>query len=141
MAKKSAFAFHFEEMADLAERFENAGGDLQQAADEALRATHDYITPNLGTEIVRHVRSGRTKGSLDKQGGVVWESPLKAYVNIGFNIGAGGLPSIFLMCGTPKMKADTKLKSAAFGAKTKRKVAEIQKEAMLEAVRKMEGTQ
>lgn len=71
---------------------------------------------------------------------VLWDG-LVAKAHIGFDIGAGGLPSIFLMWGTPKMKADKKLKSAAFGAKTKRRVAEIQKEVMLEAVKKMEGTQ
>lgn len=143
MAKKSKLAFNFEEMAGLAEKLEKAGGSLQAAADRALKATHDYITPNLETGIRRHVQSGDTKESLDKKGGVVWESELKAHVNIGFNIGDGGLPSIFLMWGTPKhgkhpgISADSKLKAAAFGAKTKREVADIQRQEMEKALQEI----
>lgn len=137
MAKRSKLAFNFDEMAGLAEKLEKAGGNLQAAADRALKATHDYITPNLSGEIQRHVQSGDTKESLDKRGGVVWESPLKAHVNIGFNLEEGGLPSIFLMWGTPKMKPDTKLKNAAFGTKVKREVAAIQRQEMEKALQEI----
>lgn len=137
MAKKSKLAFNFDEMAGLAEKLEKAGGNLQAAADRALKATHDYITPNLSAGIQRHVQTGDTKGSLDKQGGVVWESPLKAHINIGFNLKEGGLPSIFLMWGTPKMRPDTKLKSAAFGAKVTREVAAIQRQEMEKALQEI----
>lgn len=137
MAKKSKLAFNFDEMAGLAEKFEKAGGSLQEAADRALKATHDYITPNLSTGIQRHVQTGDTKESLDKRGGVIWESPLKAHVNIGFNLEEGGLPSIFLMWGTPKMRPDTKLKSAAFGAKVTREVAAIQRQEMEKALQEI----
>lgn len=137
--KKSKFAFAFDEMAELAEKLEDAGGDLKEAADKALRATHDYITPDLESGIKRHVLSGDTKESLDKRGGVVWESDLKAHVNIGFNLKEGGLPSIFLMWGTPKMKPDRKLKNAAFSAKVKREVAAIQREEMEKALKEIAG--
>ena len=139
MAKRSKFAFNFDEMYDLAEKLEKSGGNLQAAADRALKATHDHITPNLETGIKRHVRSGDTKESLDKRGGVVWENPLKAHVNVGFNIEEGGLPSVFLMWGTPKMKADTKLKNAAFGPKIKREVAAIQRQEMEKALKEITG--
>ena len=137
MAKKSKLAFNFDEMYDLAERLEKSGGSVKDAADRALKATHRYITPKLSSGISKHVLTGETKGSLDKRGGVVWVSPLKARVNIGFDLDDGGLPSIFLMRGTPKMKADTKLKSAAFGAKITRKVAEIQMKEMEEALKEI----
>lgn len=139
MAKKSKLAFNFDEMAELAEKLEKAGGNLQEAADRALKATHAHITPNLATGIARHVQTGDTKESLDKRGGVVWESPLKAHVNIGFSIADGGLPSIFLMWGTPKMKKDAKLKNAAFGAKVRREVAEIQRREMEKALEEITG--
>ena len=138
MAKKSKFAFNFKEMADLAERIENAGGSLQEACDKALKATHAYITPQLSAGISRHHSSGDTEESLERAPRVEWVSPLKAQVNIGFNLADGGLPSIFLMWGTPKRKAsempvDIALKNAAFGPKVKREVAKLQREA-LEAV-------
>lgn len=138
MAKKSKFSFNFKEMQDLAERIENMGGDLQKACDNALRATHEYITPQLSAGIARHHSTGDTEGSLERAPRVEWVTPLKAQVKIGFNLSDGGLPSIFLMWGTPKRKAsempvDTALKNAAFGPKVKREVARLQREA-LEAV-------
>ena len=130
MAKKSKFAFRFDEVLDLAARIEKAGGDIQQAADKALRDTHDYITPQLSTGIARHVATGDTKESLVQSPKVEWITPLKAQVNIGFDLGDGGWPSIFLMWGTPKMAPDVKLRKAAFGPAVKREVARLQKEAL-----------
>ncbi|MBQ8616224.1 MAG: hypothetical protein IJ418_01805 [Clostridia bacterium] len=133
MAKKSKFAFRFDEMLSLADRIEKAGGDLQQAADKALRDTHDYITGELSTGIARHVVTGETRDSLVRTPKVEWITPLKAQVNIGFDLEDGGWPSIFLMWGTPKMAPDVKLRKAAFGPAVRREVAKIQK-AALEAV-------
>lgn len=130
-------AFNFKEMYDLAERLEKLGGNLQEACDTALKATHDYITPPLSSGIARHVETGETQSSLEKVPRVVWVSPLKAYVNIGFDLADGGWPSIFLMWGTPKMKPDMSLRKAAFGPKIRREVANIQREALEAAVAKM----
>lgn len=129
MARKSKFAFNFKEMEDLAARIENAGGSLEAAADEALTATHDYITGQLGTSIVPHVDTGDTRDSLEKSARVSWINPMLAKVNIGFNLDKGW-PSIFLMWGTPKMKPDMSLRRAAYGPAVRREVAKIQKEAM-----------
>ena len=137
MAKKSKFAFRFDEMLDLADRIEKAGGNLQQAADKALRDTHDYITPQLSTGIARHVATGDTKDSLVQSPKVEWITPLKAQVNIGFDLGDGGWPSIFLMWGTPKMAPDTALKNAAFGPKIRRQVAEVQRETLEAVIREL----
>lgn len=133
MAKKSKFAFNFKEMAVLAERIEKLGGSLEKACEEALLATHDLITPQLSKGIERHVQTGETQDSLERAPRVQWLTPTKAQVNIGFDLEAGGWPSIFLMWGTPKMKPDTALKNAAFGSKIRREVANIQRET-LEAV-------
>ena len=130
MAKKSKFAFRFDEMEALAAKIEKMGGNLQEAADAALRATHDYITPNLSSGIDRHVQTGDTRDSLDRTPEVVWETPLLAKVNIGFDLKAGGWPSIFLMWGTPKMQPDLNLRKAAYGPAVKREVAKIQREVL-----------
>lgn len=134
MAKKSKMAFNFKEMAELAERLEKMGGSLQKICDEALKATHDYITPQLSSNIARHVDTGETQGSLDRSPRVVWVNPNKAQVNIGFDLSDGGWPSIFLMWGTPKMAPDKSLRNAAFGPKVRREVAKIQREAMEKAI-------
>lgn len=132
--KKSKFAFNFDEMEDLAAKLDAMGGSIKDAADRSLKATHAHITPNLEAGIRRHELSGDTRKTLVEDGGVVWENSLKAHVNIGFNLEQGGVPSIFLMWGTPKhgkhpgISKDTKLKNAAFGAKVKREVADIQRQ-------------
>ena len=136
MAKKSKMAFNFKEMEALADRLEKLGGNLQAACDKALHDTHDYITPNLSSGIARHVATGDTQKSLEKSAHVVWESPLIAYVNIGFDL-SKGWPSIFLMWGTPKMKPDTSLRNAAFGPKVRREVANIQRAALEEAIKNL----
>lgn len=130
MAKKSKYAFNFKEMEQLGARIESMGGSLEKACNDALVATHDFITPQLSSGIASHVQTGDTKGSLTRSPHVVWVSPLKAQVNIGFNLAAGGWPSIFLMWGTPKAAPDTSLKNAAFGPKVRREVARIQREAL-----------
>ena len=137
MAKKSKMSFNFKEMYDLAERLEKMGGNLQAACDDALKRTHDYITPQLASGIARHVETGETQAALDKSARVVWLTQDKAQVNIGFDLEGGGWPSIFLMWGTPKMAPDKSLKNAAFGPKVRREVAKIQREAMEEAVAKL----
>lgn len=136
MAKKSKLAFNFKEMEALADRLEKLGGNLQAACDKALHDTHDYITPNLSSGIARHVDTGQTESSLERSAHVVWESPTKAVVNIGFDL-SKGWPSIFLMWGTPKMKPDTSLKNAAFGPKVRREVANIQRAALEEAIKNL----
>lgn len=139
MGKRSKFALNFKEMYTLAEKIEAAGGDLQKAADSALKATHGLITPKLGGGIARHKQTGATGGSLERSARVEWESPLKAHVDIGFDLGGGGLPSIFLMWGTPKMAPDVALRKAAFGAKITREVQEIQRQALEKVLKRLGG--
>ena len=137
MAKKSKFAFNFKEMAALSETIEKMGGNLEQACEDALLATHNLITPQLSAGIERHVQTGETQGSLDRAPRVQWINPTKAQVNIGFDLEAGGWPSIFLMWGTPKMKPDAALNNAAFGSKIRREVANIQRETLEAVARKL----
>ena len=135
VAKKSKWAFRFDEMEALAAKIEKMGGSLEEAVEDALQGTHDLITPKLAQNIARHNVSGDTEKSLDKAPAVTWKNPLVAQVNIGFDLTSGGLPSVFLMWGTPKRKAsempvDKKLKNAAFGPAVKREVAQLQREAL-----------
>ena len=137
---RSKFAFDYKAMDDLIEKLDRAGGNLPDAVDRTLKAAHGYITPGLKSGIARHHASGDTEKSLQTSGEVVWDTPLRAHIRIGFKISDGGLPSIFLMWGTPKhgahpgTAADAKLKNAAFGAKVKREVAAIQREEFEKAI-------
>ncbi|MDE6777235.1 MAG: hypothetical protein K2J25_04775 [Oscillospiraceae bacterium] len=51
-----------------------------------------------------------------------------AEAKVGFHISDGGLPSIFLMYGTPSIEPDNNLKEAIYGTKTKNEIKKIQRE-------------
>jgi hypothetical protein len=95
----------FDGLDQIASELEKMDGKLLVAAEEALKATHAIITPKAQQAIARHRRTGHTEGSL-------WVSPyierdgLAATVRVGFDIGSGGLPSVFLMWGTPRVSPD-----------------------------------
>lgn len=136
MAKFSLDSKSFQE---LVPKIEAAGGEAQKAADSALKAVHGLITPRLKSGISRHVQTGETKASLLRSPDVRWKSPLEASVHVGFGIGNGGLPSIFLMWGTPKMSPDIEFRNAAFGPKVKREAAKAQREALEKVLKRLEG--
>ena len=61
-------------------------------------------------------------------------------IKIGFDFSKSGLKSIFLMYGTPKMKPVSGLKSAIYGSKTQKEIAEIQEKVLSNHINKvMEG--
>lgn len=135
--KKSRFAFQFKEMEQLSEKIEAAGGDLQKAADSALKATHAYITHELGRTIAGHVFTGDTKNSLVQSPNVNWITPNLASVGIGFDL-SEGWASIFLMWGTPKQAPDLELRAAAYSPKLKREVAKIQREVLEKVLQRLQ---
>lgn len=129
----------FEGMEELIKEFDGLNGDLKSATENALKASKQAITPGIQEAISRHRRTGATEKSLDKNIKVNWEGAT-ASADIGFDIANGGLPSIFLMYGTPRMKKDTKLYNSIYGSKVKKRVAEVQKEVFQKMIqRKMGG--
>lgn len=136
---KNKIGLNFKGFEEYAERLDKLGGDIKKATEKALQATHDHITPNLEKDIKRHHLTGATEKSLARDAKVQWTGST-AEIKVGFKIHDGGLPSIFLMYGTPRMKKDQKLYNDIFGGKTKREVAEIQKKIFMEEIKKiMEG--
>lgn len=137
MASKSGskkFGIDFQDCLDLGAKIDElAGGEaVKRAVENALRETDKYVTAEVDKAVANSPynfnRSGKTKSSIDRDFSVVWEGS-RAYVKAGFDINKGGLPSIFLMYGTPKIKPDTNLKNAAKGTgKHKKKIQEIQQE-------------
>lgn len=130
MSKK--FSLDFDGFLDLAERISEAGGDeaLKKATENALRASDEYITPEIEKAMrsspYNFERTGKTAGTLDKDYSVEWTGTV-AKAKIGFKISEGGLPSLFLAYGTPHIKPDVKLKNAMKGeGKYKKEIAKIQ---------------
>lgn len=126
MARKR-LTLDFAGMGEIIAQYEAMGGNVDKAAESALKATHALVTPQLRSTIAPHKQSGDTAASLSPSPEIEWDGT-KAAVPVGFDIRNGGLPSIFLMYGTPRMQPDKALYNAIYGAGTLRKVSEKQAE-------------
>lgn len=111
---------------------------IEEAVTAALTESNKYITSLLQSEIERHRRTGRTENSLDLTAEVTKQG--NTYITaIGFHISQGGLPSIFLMHGTPKQAPDTQLYEAVYGKKTAKKIKDLQHTHVKQALQKYLG--
>lgn len=151
MPKK--FGLEFDGMDEVIARISKLDGDVKSVAEEALRKTHDYITPKVQSEIQKHNRTHTTEASIVEKADIDWSGDV-GEVGVGFKISNGGLPSIFLMYGTQShavsnqygrtsgihhgTNADKNLYNAVFGNSTKKSVEDIQAEVFFDAIRKLE---
>ena len=133
MAKRNRVQLDFDEFNTLIDKVSAMGGNVEKAATEALEAARDVITPQAKTAIQRHHRTGRTEASL-RNNPVQRTGAGKLYVDVGFDIKNGGLASIFLMYGTPRMKKDTNFYNALRGNATRKRVQEAQRAAFRKAI-------
>ena len=135
MANKTRIEFDgFEEVIA---RLTKLDGDIKGVTEKALRETHKVITKKAETAIAPHKQTGATEKSLKRNAEIEWVGTL-ASVEVGFDISHGGLPSIFLMYGTPRMKKDQNLYNAFFGNKTKKEVMELQETLFYDEIRRLD---
>lgn len=119
-------------------RLKKLDGDIKGTTEKALKATHKIVTAKAEQEIRRHKRSGRTEESLQRQANIEWNGTV-GQVHVGFDIKHGGLPSIFLMYGTPKIPKDQALYNAFFGEATLKEVFLTQEEVFYDEIRRLGG--
>lgn len=142
----SKFSIEFEQFKQLEKQLESLAGlnGVIEATENALLATDDYVTAEVDKAVANSKynfdRTGTTKGSIDRDKKVEW-SGTTASAKAGFRISAGGLPSIFLMYGTPNsdhpIKPDSNLKNAAKGQGIHRdKINKIQQEEFNKVIKK-----
>lgn len=119
----------FSGMEKVMKQFEEMGGNVKEAAEDALKATHQKITPGIEKAWRPHniKYTGNTGKSIVKDPHVEWEG-LVAGVDIGFDITNGGMPSIYLMYGTPRITPDRNLYNSIYGSKTRKEAKELQRE-------------
>ena len=135
MANKTRIEFDgFEEVIA---RLTKLDGDIKGVTEKALRETHKIITKKAETAIAPHKETGATEKSLKRNAEIEWAGTL-ASVETGFSIRQGGLPSIFLMYGTPRMKKDQNLYNAFFGNKTRKEVMELQEKLFYDEIRRLD---
>ena len=128
MAKKK-FGLDLDRLEEFAKRLENINVSVQETAEEALSETHAHVTRKVEAAVAgskyNFQRTGKTKSTLQKSPNITWEGST-ATVRVGFDISNGGLPSIFLMYGTPSITPDKTLYNAFYGGKTKKEIKDIQ---------------
>lgn len=112
--------------------------DTKKVTEEALKKSNRYVRQNVGAAMQKHNRTFETIRSLVSDPKVEWVGTVGS-IDVGFDLSNGGLPSIFLMYGTPRMNKDQDLYNAIYGAKTKNKVKKIQEEIFFDAIRKAGG--
>lgn len=134
--KKSGkmFSMHFSGAASMLTRFEDlSASGCAKAIGQALKATHEVVNPKIHAEMKKHRRTGTVEGSIVDNPRITIEGDIIS-MPIGFDLENGGLPSIWLMYGTPKQQPDTLLYEAIFGRKTASEVAKIQRQAIKQAM-------
>lgn len=124
-------------------KLDELGGNkaMQRGVEGALKASKGYVNPLIEASMNKlpaggKYSTGNTKKSIDKDMSVDWEG-MTASVKVGFDFSESGLKSIFLMYGTPRMQPVTGLKAAIYGAKTKKKIAAIQEEALSKVIKRI----
>jgi hypothetical protein len=137
MAKKK-IQLEFDGFDEVVSRLNKLGGNSKDIADKALKETYKIITKKAEEAIRAHKDSGATEKSLKKQSNVEWAGNMGS-VETGFSISQGGLASIFLMYGTPRMKKDQKLYNAFWSKKTRDEVKAVQEDIFYSEIRRLDG--
>lgn len=118
---------------ELMEKYDKLGGDLKEIATKCLEVAPQEVNPLLEAAMNKHIRTGRTKASIIKDAKIEWSGSIGT-IPVGFDLSKGGMPSIFLMYGTPRMKKDTKLYNAIYGKTIKKKISAKQEEILMKAI-------
>lgn len=121
------------------------GGNVRETTETALRETHAIVTQKIETAMQAgnlpakgKYSTGETLKHLRRNAAVEWHGDV-AEVPVGFDIKQGGLVSIFLMYGTPRMSPAKGLKEAVFGARTRKEIVEAQENVFWNEIRRLEG--
>lgn len=127
----------------LAKQLTDLGGDVKKASEDALKETHRIVTDKLLQVMVPSTMpsknkpgqywTGRTRDSIVMTPTITWDGT-KASVDVGFDIDNGGLTSIFLMYGTPKMAPVPGLYDAIYGKTVQAEIVEAQREIVHNAI-------
>lgn len=153
-SSKNKLKLQFNGFNDMFAKLDKLGADTKKIASDALEESFNAVTPGILSAIKPHKDTGKTEEALVTTPEVVWEGT-RAYVEVGFDLDKGGLPSIFLMYGTPKhpvknqygatgksangITKDEVLFESVYGSSTLSKVRRVQKKVFTEAMKKHLG--
>lgn len=127
----------FDGFNEVVQRLKDFGADVQKTADSALMESKKIVNRNLEAAMQKHNKTHETVNSLDTESKVMWVGDVGT-IHVGFNLAKGGVPSIFLMYGTPRMKKDSKLYNAVYGSKVRKEIKKLQEDAFYDEIRRIE---
>lgn len=147
---RNKLTIDFKGFKEVFEKLDKLNADTKKITEEALEKSFEAVTPGIQAAIKPHHDSGQTEDSLVTSPQIKWNGT-QGSVEVGFNIQNGGMPSIFLMYGTPKhtganqygkngktvkgVDQDMTLYNSIYGTSTKSKVKKIQKEIFEKALK------
>lgn len=119
--------------------------DVSKIVTKALEKTHEIVTEKALEAMKKEnlpakgkFSSGATEANILREAKVYGIGEALA-VDVGFSIGNGGLASIFLLYGTPRMKKSQKLYDAFFSSATKSEVLTAQEQIIFNELQKIKG--
>lgn len=144
MANK--IGLQFKGWQEMIAKLDKLGGTeaMKKGVDAALKASKEYVTPQIENAITRlpaggKYSTGNTKSSINKDMSVEWSAGVGS-IKVGFDFEKSGPVSIFLMYGTPRMSPVSGLKNAIYGTKTNKQIKEIQETEINKVIKEiMEG--
>lgn len=108
---KNTMKLDLKGVSDLLERIQKVGGNIDAAAEKALVESAKPFVEDLKSGIKKHRRTGLTEASLNDPTQLQREGN-QLTLNVGFDLGKGGLPALFLEYGTPRMKPESFIRPA-----------------------------
>ncbi len=108
---KNTMKLDLKGLSDLLERIQKVGGNIDAAAEKALVESAKLFVEDLKSGIKKHRRTGLTEASLNDPTQLQREGN-QLTLNVGFDLGKGGLPALFLEYGTPSIKPEPFIRPA-----------------------------
>lgn len=115
---KNSMKLDLRGVSDLLERIQKVGGNIDAAAEKTLVESAKPFVEDLKSGIKKHRRTGLTEASLNDPIQLQREGN-QLTLNVGFDLGKGGLPALFLEYGTPHMKPESFIRPAIQRNQTK----------------------
>ena len=134
---KNKIGLQFDGFEALISQLDSMDGNVKKAVERSLEAAHNTVTTKLVADMRRHRRTGRQAKAIAKDPEIKGEGTT-ASVKVGFRF-PEGLPSVFLMYGTPRKKKDQNLYNDIYGSRVKKEIDEKQKQIFTEEIMKRTG--
>lgn len=134
MAGRRRNGFDTTALVKYGEELEKLGGHttLQRAVEGGMKATKQKVNPQIKTAMSAGnlpagggYSVGDTMSQFNNEFDVEWQGNM-ATIKLGFNLVSGGITSIFLMYGTPKMQPANGLREALVDSPAKISKKEMQ---------------